>query len=284
MPDANQRVKILVVDDEIFLAESLAENLRDSAHHYDAYWVNSGKRALEFLDKQPVDLIVSDIKMADTSGLQLLNQVRIKHPTVKVILMTGYGLPDIEEEALRRGSLFYLEKPFVVGQLEAAIEQVLRPEIKEIQPIEAQESAEEMKAAEEAPEVTAAISEDKMERLLKEVLKASDWITGGALLEGDGTLVASNSPELVGESREKLIMVASQLLKASNSALASFDQGERAGALNLVLIQGERGNIIFTRVGHQRFLLFLTNSQANLGLVLLQIRQRARAAEELMAN
>lgn len=125
MPSRTRPVNILVVDDENFFAEWLAENLRDTSTWYDAHWVNSGERALEFMERQPVDLVISDIKMAGVSGIELLNQIRARYPGAGVILMTGYALPELHQEATRRGSLFYLEKPFPMEKLESAIEEAL---------------------------------------------------------------------------------------------------------------------------------------------------------------
>lgn len=125
MSQQNRRVSVLVVDDENFFAEWLAENLREASPPYEAHWVNSGERALEFLERHPVDLVISDIKMAGISGFELLQQIRTRHPGLGVILMTGYDLPELKEEAIKRGSLLYLEKPFSMEQLEAAIEEAL---------------------------------------------------------------------------------------------------------------------------------------------------------------
>jgi predicted regulator of Ras-like GTPase activity (Roadblock/LC7/MglB family)/DNA-binding NarL/FixJ family response regulator len=359
VPDITQRVKILVVDDEPLLAESLAENLRDSVHHYDASWVHSGKRALEFLEKQPVDVVISDIKMADTSGLDLLYKIRMKHPTVRVILMTGYGLPDIEEEALRRGSLFYLEKPFEIRQLEIAIERVLQrdaaAEAKAAEPAPAlpkEPRAKKPRAEDRGPKIEdrktsgdraasmldapssilhppsslpvapppvvepatplqsapipgpastvtgqdqatrdkgqrtrdlipesqqpkAEIDQEQIDALRRDVLNPSDLIDGGALVEEDNTVVVSSLASKTGPAQATS---ASQLLAASRTALAVFGRGEHRQSL----IQGDHGNTILIQAGPRRFLLFLTDSQVNLGLLLVRIRQRAERAAAIL--
>lgn len=125
MVDTKKPINVLVVDDEQFFAEWLAENLQDQPGLYNARWVNSGERALEWIQQQPVDLVISDIKMAGVSGIELLKQIRRHHPSIGVILMTGYALPELQQEAVKRGSLFYLEKPFPMERLESAIEQAM---------------------------------------------------------------------------------------------------------------------------------------------------------------
>lgn len=125
MAETKKPINVLVVDDEQFFAEWLAENLQDQPGLYNARWVNSGERALEWIQQQPVDLVISDIKMAGVSGIELLKQIRRHHPSIGVILMTGYALPELQQEAVKRGSLFYLEKPFPMERLESAIEQAM---------------------------------------------------------------------------------------------------------------------------------------------------------------
>lgn len=116
-------MNILVVDDEAFFAEWLAENLRDLPERYEAHWVSSAQAALDFIKRQPVDLVISDIKMSGRSGLELLREIRAQYPGTGVILMTGYALPQLEQQAAERGFHTLLEKPFSLQQLAEAINQ-----------------------------------------------------------------------------------------------------------------------------------------------------------------
>ncbi|MDW8241345.1 MAG: response regulator, partial [Acidobacteriota bacterium] len=134
MAERKKPINVLVVDDEQFFAEWLAENLQDQPNLYNAQWVNSGERALQWIQQQPVDLVISDIKMAGVSGIELLKQIRRHHPGIGVILMTGYALPELQQEAVKRGSLFYLEKPFPMERLESAIEQAMASQTGQDQP------------------------------------------------------------------------------------------------------------------------------------------------------
>ena len=113
---------ILVVDDEPGLLEVMALGLE--MHGYRVVTASNGKVALEVLDQCEVDFVVSDIRMPEVDGLELLSQLRkrseqklnqkLKVP--QIILMTGYsGLT--REEALMNGALEMLMKPFLLDEL-----------------------------------------------------------------------------------------------------------------------------------------------------------------------
>ena len=118
--------KILIVDDDKQLALTLAQSI-NSRGKFSAYAVFSGEEALEYLEENPeIDLVVTDIKMGGISGLELLSRIRSQHPQIGVVVMTGYSLPEIREEALFRGSLAYIEKPFDSKDLEKTCERALK--------------------------------------------------------------------------------------------------------------------------------------------------------------
>lgn len=112
----NQK-RVLVVDDEEDLTWSISKNLAKDKKKYDLICVNSGKDALNVLQQVPVDLVISDIRMPEISGLDLLISIKEEFPTTKVIIMTAYGSEDIQREVYRRGSIAYIEKPFEIEDL-----------------------------------------------------------------------------------------------------------------------------------------------------------------------
>ena len=109
--------RVLIVDDEEDLTWSIAQHLKKDAERYELFTVNSGQEALEVLTQVPIDLVVSDIRMPEISGLDLLMDIREKYPTTKVIIMTAYGSSDIQNEASERGCFKYIEKPFEIQEL-----------------------------------------------------------------------------------------------------------------------------------------------------------------------
>jgi CheY-like chemotaxis protein len=113
--------KVLVVDDEETLTWSMTKTLAKDTDQYEIIIANTGTDALQILEKGPVDVVVTDIRMPDINGLDLLSRVREKYPSTKVIIMTAYGSPEVHKEATRRGSYFYLEKPFEISDVRTII-------------------------------------------------------------------------------------------------------------------------------------------------------------------
>lgn len=100
---------VLVVDDEKDLCDILAAELADFGAR--TLLAHSVSQALELLDRAPVDLVISDIRMPGESGVELLEQVRRRFPQVPVILVTGFaGITDTE--ALARGAKAVILKPY----------------------------------------------------------------------------------------------------------------------------------------------------------------------------
>ena len=113
--------KVLIVDDEETLTWSMAKSLSKDKDKYEVMIANNGKEALGLLKKGKIDLVISDIRMPDINGLDLLVRIKMEHPQTKVIIMTAYGSSDVQKEANRRGSLFYIEKPFEINDIRKII-------------------------------------------------------------------------------------------------------------------------------------------------------------------
>jgi YesN/AraC family two-component response regulator len=120
MMDKNLK-KVLIVDDEETLTWSMAKSLSKDRDKYEVIIANNGKEALNQLNKHDIDLLISDIRMPDINGLDLLVRVKKEFPQTKVIIMTAYGSSDVQKEANRRGSLFYMEKPFEINDIRKVI-------------------------------------------------------------------------------------------------------------------------------------------------------------------
>jgi DNA-binding NtrC family response regulator len=100
--------KVLIVDDEETLTWSMAKSLSKDKDKYEVIVANNGKEALNLLKTNRIDLVISDIRMPDINGLDLLVKIKKEFPETKVIIMTAYGSSDVQKEANRRGSLFYV--------------------------------------------------------------------------------------------------------------------------------------------------------------------------------
>jgi len=113
--------RVLLVDDEEDLTWSISKHLQKDRASYELYTANSGRAALDILNQVPVDLVVSDIRMPEMSGLDLLLKIRENFPSTRVIIMTAYGSSEIQKEANERGCFKYIEKPFEITELRKLI-------------------------------------------------------------------------------------------------------------------------------------------------------------------
>lgn len=113
--------KVLIVDDEETLTWSMAKSLSKDRDKYEVIIANNGKEAINILKKNKVDLVITDIRMPDINGLDLLVKIRKEYPEIKVIIMTAYGSSDVQKEANRRGSIYYVEKPFEISDIRKII-------------------------------------------------------------------------------------------------------------------------------------------------------------------
>jgi two-component system response regulator AtoC len=112
--------KVLVVEDESSVCNLLLETLKKKRCGVEL--AKNGKTAIEMLRKQSFDLIISNIKMPDVSGLDILKAAKESHPHAIVILMTTYTNLELAIEGIRLGAFNYLIKPFCLETLEATIQ------------------------------------------------------------------------------------------------------------------------------------------------------------------
>jgi DNA-binding NtrC family response regulator len=103
-------MKILVVDDERSIRFSLSELLEEEGH--DVREAEHAPAALAALEDAPADLVISDLSMPAMSGLELLEEVRSRHPGTLFVLMTAHGDERLAVRALREGAYGYVPKPF----------------------------------------------------------------------------------------------------------------------------------------------------------------------------
>ena len=102
--------RILVVDDSEFIRGFLKELLSDEEYNVDT--ASDGNRAIELFNSRHFDLIITDINMPNTNGIELLKYVRGKDPDVIVLIITGYASLDTARDAIQLGAMDYIFKPF----------------------------------------------------------------------------------------------------------------------------------------------------------------------------
>lgn len=117
---------ILVVDDEKPVRDLIELYLR--RHDYEVSVAHSSAEALALLERQRVDLVVLDIGLADEDGLQVLTELKARHPNTRVVMLTGMGfVEDLLEEAQRKGADGYVSKVLPLDELALAIRRTLSP-------------------------------------------------------------------------------------------------------------------------------------------------------------
>lgn len=116
---------ILIADDEKPFLLSLQDGLREHADSFNVMTVENGAEAVSILQNQPVDLLVTDLKMPIMDGFELLAHMSRHYPTLPVIVMTAFGTQDIEERLNRVDNFHYIEKPLDIDHLANAIYKAL---------------------------------------------------------------------------------------------------------------------------------------------------------------
>jgi DNA-binding NtrC family response regulator len=117
-------MNILIVDDESSIRAACADVAEHCGMKPTA--VATADEALEVLEQSVVDILLTDLKLQDTSGLDLLKRVADSHPSVPVIVLTQYGTIDSAVAATRLGAIDYVTKPFRIEELRARLERAAR--------------------------------------------------------------------------------------------------------------------------------------------------------------
>ena len=115
-------LSVLVVDDDRLSLATTTAQLRD--HGFDARSARSAYAALERLGEDPVQVVLTDLRMPGMDGLELLQRIREDHPGVEVILMTAYASVETAVSAMRDGAADYLTKPFRFEELQVRLDRL----------------------------------------------------------------------------------------------------------------------------------------------------------------
>lgn len=112
--------KILIVDDEELMRRFLQETLKRK--HMDVTLAENGKEAINHLKNTSFDLIITDMKLGDITGIDVLKKAKELHPETLIIVITAFGTIENAVEAMKLGAFTYLIKPFCADTIETAIE------------------------------------------------------------------------------------------------------------------------------------------------------------------
>ena len=115
--------KVLVVDDEVGMVTLLRNYL--SREGYEIHTAPSAETALQFLEEQDYDVVLTDLRMGGMDGLALVREIHATRPETQVVLMTAFGGIDIAVEAIKAGAYHFVAKPVKLPEVGALIRKAL---------------------------------------------------------------------------------------------------------------------------------------------------------------
>ncbi|HUT65573.1 MAG TPA: sigma-54 dependent transcriptional regulator [Spirochaetota bacterium] len=117
------KAKLLVVDDEKHIREGLQKAL--SLDGYEVEVAQDGKAALEKIDEEEIDLVITDLKMPRLSGEELMKDALSRYPYLPIIILTGHGTIENAVEAMRNGAYDFITKPLNIDKLSLIVKRAL---------------------------------------------------------------------------------------------------------------------------------------------------------------
>ena len=115
--------RILVVDDEDIVRTSCSRTL--SPEGYEIRLARNGVEGLKMASEERFDLVLTDLKMPDMDGIEVLRIIKEKWPETAVIIVTGYQTVDTAVKAIKLGAYDYIEKPFTPDALISAVAEAM---------------------------------------------------------------------------------------------------------------------------------------------------------------
>ncbi|HVU05048.1 MAG TPA: sigma-54 dependent transcriptional regulator [Polyangiaceae bacterium] len=119
-----ERKQVLVVDDEPNLRRVLSAQL--SRDGYDVHTAEDGVQALALLGDHHIDMVITDLRMPNMDGMELLRRALVLDPELPVVMITAHGTVDNAVEALKTGAFDYVTKPFDQDEVRAVVKKALR--------------------------------------------------------------------------------------------------------------------------------------------------------------
>jgi len=111
---------ILILDDETIVGERLKASLEKDGHSLTTF--SNPVNALKRLEEDVFDIVITDIRMDDISGIEILECVRKMNQRTKVIMITGYATLEVARESLTKGAFDFIAKPFKLKEIREAID------------------------------------------------------------------------------------------------------------------------------------------------------------------
>jgi len=225
------KISVLILDDEKHFTEELAEFLELSGHI--VYESNTVAEGMAMLDKNPIDLLILDIRLPGADGLDILKKVKAERPMLEVIIVSGHGDMETVIKAMRLGAFDYLRKPFRHIDIQIAIERSQKFLILQHK----------LKTAEEKNSLISKSMEEQInrqfigvssaiQRILEQAMMAAQYPDTNVLITGESGTGKENIARIIhyGSSRKKNLFCAVNSSAITDSLLESEFFGHKKGS------------------------------------------------------
>ena len=119
------KTRVLVVDDEPIVGERLKASLERAGFSVDAF--SSSQDALKSMEQETYNILVTDLKMKDPDGLEVLRRAKRKQPDIKAVVITGFATKQVAQDALSAGAVQFIAKPFKMSHLAKLLKTLSNP-------------------------------------------------------------------------------------------------------------------------------------------------------------
>jgi CheY-like chemotaxis protein len=242
---------ILIVDDEPAVGFSLKASLESLGPDYAVSHVLSAEAALSALADDPIDLVVTDLRMPGMTGLELLTQVRHTQPQLPAILITAYGSADVMAASQHLQIARYFVKPFKTEEFMQAVQEVL-----------------------EQPPADSPLTDRKLERMVQRLrdlrYEATAYCT--VLADANGSMLARVGATDGFEAVELI-----ELLRSGFDAPAALArQWHEERAFNLIYHEGARFDLYAANIDARLFVVMVFDRRqgpTRIGVVWLYLKR-----------
>lgn len=116
----NSRLKILIIDDEKRITDKLKFHLEKIG--FTVVTANTPEEGFRMIEEENPELLILDVMLPGMNGLDMLKQIKLDHPLLEVIMISGYGDMDMVIQAMRKGASDFIRKPFQIMDIQLAVE------------------------------------------------------------------------------------------------------------------------------------------------------------------
>ncbi len=261
--------RILIVDDEEAILQILRNSLQKWADQYDVETATNGFAALRQMQWQPFDLVVTDYRMEQMDGLELMSAIYADYPETRVILITAYGNDSLEKEARGLDAYRYLLKPLDINTFRRVVREALDTR----------------DTASSRPGLI--VLSDQRYREIAALLERLQGDVGARciiLTDSNGQVIANTKD--IGDFRiEEIASLLSGGMATLQAAGEALDNDKEA--INLSYREGTKDNLYAINIGRQLLLIVMIDNSpysSRLGTAWYYARQTAVALRDLLSQ